>query len=896
MLGGKWLPLVGGGGVCPLLPHHVDYLQKRAVPQELAVAQGLRSIEKGEGSELLGDPIPCAGLLIPYLESQNGYCRVRLDWQDKPRFLAPKGQEVPVYIAKNIQLPPNTPIVVAEGPIKALALLDQGFYAVGLGGTGTTLMGSGDRRTLNPSWEPLDVSKRPIIIMFDTNRSHNLRVARDEARLVLALEKAGARDIRIARLVSSGDNDGPDDILASQGKTAIEQAVQDAIPARCEEYAEKLFAGSSNPAEVVDTLLDDLAFLVGVSTRGSSSKRKVEEFFKARKALSAFRQALHDAETELRTQDASQSEQPHYAVVNGTLHLGSGESSRELANFSASIVEDICIDDGTSHHSIFIVEGSLRNGAKLPKVRLSPRQFSEKEWWLEGWGACAYQTPGPYNHAHLNAAIQQLSNPAKRWIYAHTGWRDIGGKHLFLTSAGAVGGEKIQVELGPVLDKFNLPSDPQDLPGAVRTTLRLLDLAEQQVSFPLLLAAFRAPLMTILPVDGAIHLHGRTGSFKSSTAALIQSFFGHFNHHSLPASFGDTYAALEHKLHQLKDVVVVVDEYTPKSTDPNDDIRKKAIQLFRMIGNGAPRARMTSTMEERPSKPPRALVITTGEELPSGESIVARTLSLSFTNKTVCLEKLTLLGKQKHRLAAAMAGYVAYLAPRLDAIGLWAEKSHRELLPQFELAGVHPRAPSMAAHLALAAELFAEYAMEVGVFDENKANEFIQKSHKALREAIAAQTSTSEAENPGLRFIDLLSELIQNGRVVLLARDQPLKENNQVGWRAGAKVWLLPNLVHEEVAKSARNQGQPITVGQSVVWGALAALGVLTKPQKDRFTVQRLVGGEKRRVIELDRSCLEPISEASEDLPASRIFGDEPSDVSNSGDDIKIPPANNQIN
>ena len=175
----------------PLLPAHVRYLRERAVSEEAARAAGLRSVSDGEASELLGYRASGGGLAIPYPDVDPAYCRIRLDQDDGVRFLAPKNREVPVYVPPNVGMNSAEPIVVVEGPIKALALSSHGFTALGLGGTGTTLTSAPDR-SLNQSWERVSLKGRRVVILFDSNRATNLRVARDEARLAMALEKAGA--------------------------------------------------------------------------------------------------------------------------------------------------------------------------------------------------------------------------------------------------------------------------------------------------------------------------------------------------------------------------------------------------------------------------------------------------------------------------------------------------------------------------------------------------------------------------------------------------------------------------------------------------------------------------------------------------------------------------------
>ena len=179
-------------------PEHVAYLGQRAVPVEVAIRAGLRSVDSLEAAELLRrSECPSGGLAIPY-EGEDGarrYWRVRLDYEG-PKWLAPAGEEVPVWVPPGFRHAAGERLVVVEGPVKALALHAAGFPCIGLSGTGTTLT---DDRALNSSWSRLSLAGAEVILMFDNDRKSNPNVMRDEARLGVALKAAGAR-VLLARL------------------------------------------------------------------------------------------------------------------------------------------------------------------------------------------------------------------------------------------------------------------------------------------------------------------------------------------------------------------------------------------------------------------------------------------------------------------------------------------------------------------------------------------------------------------------------------------------------------------------------------------------------------------------------------------------------------------------
>jgi RecA-family ATPase len=216
-----------------ITPEHIELLQARGIPLELAAAAGLESVDGTIAGKLLGrsQACPSDGLAIPYRGSHPTYWRIRMDRGDV-RYLCPKGRPVPVYVPPSFEAagPEDlaSTLVVTEAPLKALALTAAGLAAVGLGGVATTLCGD----DLHPSWDVLKVAGRDVRLLFDANRASNDHVRAAERRLVEALERAGAA-VRVCSLpfTDGGDDQGPDDYFAERGAEALYSVVRSAVHA-----------------------------------------------------------------------------------------------------------------------------------------------------------------------------------------------------------------------------------------------------------------------------------------------------------------------------------------------------------------------------------------------------------------------------------------------------------------------------------------------------------------------------------------------------------------------------------------------------------------------------------------------------------------------------------------
>src|SRR5438874_785271 len=82
--------------------------------------------------------------------------------------------------------------------------------------------------------------------------------------------------------------------------------------------------------------------------------------------------------------------------------------------------------------------------------------------------------------------------------------------------------------------------------------------------------------------------------------------------------------------------------------------------LTRGQGNHAGRSRMTAGAEVRPGKPPRGLILFTGEDLPGGSSLWARLWTVEVAARSVHFARLSECQRDAAagRYAESLAGFV----------------------------------------------------------------------------------------------------------------------------------------------------------------------------------------------------------------------------------------------
>ena len=579
--------------------------------------------------------------------------------------------------------------------------------------------------------------------------------------------------------------------------------------------------------------------------------------------------------------------------------VGGMLSQTQLTNYQASITSNISLDDGVETKREFEIESELV-GTKY-RLTIPASEFASMNWPIERMGASAITFPNQREYART--AIQWFSITAvERRIYVHTGWRNVDGRWLFLHAAGAICATGLvsdaQVQLSGALGRYALclPAGPDALVSAVRASLKLAKLGPPAICFPLLAATYRAVLGG---ADFSIHLAGETGAFKSEVAALHQQHFGaDMNRVRLPGSWSSTGNALESLAFHAKDVLFVIDDFSPQG-NAIDVARHHAAadRVFRAAGNHSGRGRLDSTAKLREPKPPRALILSTGEDVPRGQSIRARLLILELSKGSIVTAALTECQEDARRglYAEAMGGFVQWLAGRYEDVQTrLGQKMVEHRRVALRNAG-HARTPEIVASLQSGFELFLEFAEECGAIDAAKRKDLAVRCWEALRETSAAQGKHQTATEPTARFICQLRSLLSSGRAHLEARTggRPNQSPRSCGWRLdggdtwsphgdcvgwvdGDDLYLDSTAAYRLVYVAGRDAGEALAVSEQTLKKRLDEKGLLASKEASRETlmVRRTILGSSRSVLHLLRETVLPEGRNDSDIDSTPGDGD----------------------
>jgi hypothetical protein len=571
-----------------------------------------------------------------------------------------------------------------------------------------------------------------------------------------------------------------------------------------------------------------------------------------------------------------------YTVEDNSFYMDKegpwGPQRMKLCNFQAQIAEEITRDDGAETIKQFKIVGTLQGGDSLI-AEIPAADFTEMKWVPEKFGARAIMEAGKGVKDNVRAAIQHNSEDIVcRTTYAQTGWREIDGEMKYLSASGAIGADgldkNVSVDLEGTLANYRLPAPPigEERRRAVRSTLNMLRLSQQSrpgskaIASALFSAIGRAPLGN---ARFSVQATGTTGALKSSTIALAQQHFGAEMHDKkLPGNWADTANCREQLQHAAADAIAVFDDFVPGgSSHEVASAQRDAERLYRSQGNGQARGRLRPDGTPRPSKPPRTLVIATGEDRVRRKSADLRTLPIRFVpedaskNLRGTIDKELLSECQRDAdsgvYAASMAGYVHWLAPSIQTRRKELRKRAVENRKLATHVGDHGRTPEIVGDLFVGADTFLEFAVDVKAITEEEAGHYRKIVWDGLMEAAnEVRDDHREDQDAADSYVQLVRAALLSGRYYLadvVTEDAPAgieeatgwrrkdarepgekswiagSSSERIGWVDGKFVYLVPLLAYNAVQDVAKREGESFPVMRKTIHKQLFDKKLLAK-------------------------------------------------------------------
>ena len=539
-----------------------------------------------------------------------------------------------------------------------------------------------------------------------------------------------------------------------------------------------------------------------------------------------------------------------------------------LCNFAPRIVREVIVDDGAEKTRRYLIGGTDANGNNFTPVEVPAGELEKMAWIANCLDASCDLCVVSQVEKHVRCAIKTTARFAdKRYIFSHTGWKKIGGEWHYLLP----GDKTYQVELkGKQRNYYGAEGmsreDAEDL-------VKLLSggMMPDEVLLPCLATVFLSPLNEFLRQIGhepkyLLTLIGRTGSMKSTVAALMLSFFGNFSATDLPMSFRDTANSIVHNAFALKDVLTCVDDYHPTARSDASQMKATMQTLARGYGDRAARNRLGSDITLREPRPPQGNVIVTAEFAPDiGESGTARLFCVEMKPGSICLPLLTEAQEQALDgcFVRCMGAFIRYIKERhlkdgqeqssLERLKMNFSELRSHWRTELKEASIpfHDRLPDTLACLEVGFLFLTDFLCAKDITDERDATELQNRLHIVLLHLSAKQSESVEADRPTHIFLRKLYSLIECGNVCLLPATgrTEIPPKNYIGYEDETYYYLMLDASHKAVKRLCGEQDEGFAISAKSLAKALADEGLIEPGDNGTNTRTMRFGGRLKRVM-----------------------------------------------
>ncbi len=575
---------------------------------------------------------------------------------------------------------------------------------------------------------------------------------------------------------------------------------------------------------------------------------------------------------------------PPYKIINGCLYKEitnkSGTITKKLCNFLPYLVSEVSVDDGAEVKTVLRLGGVHSSGRVLPEIDVTGAELGTFNWLIERWGADCVLEPERSVKEYVRHAIQQTAENAERiQIYHVTGWKMIDNHWEYLLPND----DKHDVSLRGKLSRYEKADSwtVSDLSSAYFMT-SYFPFAPDEITLPLLAFTFLTPLNEFLHQANCepkfvLCLLGKTGTRKSTLAALFLLFFGRFTGSDLPLSFRDTANSIMYNAFSLKDVLTCIDDFHPSSRKEVSKLTETAQLIMRGYGDRIGRGRLKSDSTPMESRPPQGNAIITAEQAPDiGESGTARYFCLELRDGMIDLHNLSGFQREaeKGTLRSCMLAFTEWIKKRLlkdkdteQSFVNQLKKSFQNYRQEFIDSGIrcHGRVPEIYAWLMIGMEYFLSFLLDYEVISEEECLSTFIRCRDCLYGLAKKQSVSIENDKPTHKFIQKLYSLIESGQVVLLDRNNPadFKPLNYIGYRDDDYFYLNADIAHKQVKRLCGEQEESFSISKNGLIKALAEEG-LTVCDKGKNTKSIRIGDKTLRFICLIKDKADAVAELCE--------------------------------
>jgi len=559
-----------------------------------------------------------------------------------------------------------------------------------------------------------------------------------------------------------------------------------------------------------------------------------------------------------------------HKISIGDTSLRDNKNNEYISNFVLEIVEQIIYEDEIDPIIRYKVKAILlEEKAETEPIEISVEELNSFNFILKTDLArqCVIGTKPSYK-ATLRKVAQIISKDTMKVTkkYTNTGMTEIEGQPAYLYHGGCISlneTNNIKADLSTdELDKYNFTSQQCELVNALALIIEMLSVAPAHIIFPIIATVFLSPLISWFAEEGiyadyVLMLVGKSGSRKSSLAALALNFFGdQFHRNNLPANFKNTENSIEKKAYTIKDSLLVVDDYR------KEKIGRQALKIIEKLlgiyGDRQGRTRMNIDCRSlRKTYTARGTCLVTAEVIPDSlsESRLYRSIIVNIKKDDVNNEILTKLQNNNYMLAVTMKNYIGFVITNKQLI-LTEAKQIMHQLQQNQNNDFHGRSNEAINVMYIAFRIFIKFMIANKMIPQEDEDLYLKKAYSIFINIVKNQAIEVEETDMVKLFYNAVSELKNAGRINFIDYKTGAKLNTTgkiVGYidKAENLYYFHAQTIYDEVKRFYINDDNKFNISKCALQKELQAQGKLYMTDPSRKTVFRtdVTTGEEIKVL-----------------------------------------------
>ena len=388
---------------------------------------------------------------------------------------------------------------------------------------------------------------------------------------------------------------------------------------------------------------------------------------------------------------------------------------------------------------------------------------------------------------HLSAYISKmLAKTPLTYRYRKSGWNMFafpnGQRSMFFCNDAMEQNAVFSTETGKRLDF--LPNVTQS--QAFYFAVKMLALGNMTKTLPLFLFSHIGVMYSIFEEAGfapnfLLNIVGHTGSLKTSVSKIFFKILRD-NRNDIASSFNDTATAMEIKMGNTFDEVLLIDDFRPSSNKTETSRMRNSLEkLVRYFGDGVGKSRGNPLLTLNKEFRPHGVCAITGEYLYGVPSSLLRMLIVHVNTKTFDKKLLKFYQDNPLMFPTHIRFFIDYLQANYGVLVNHIRTRSPVLCDEYRTRSWESRLVQTAAWLDITAEIvFKFYAVQMKLTSPEDAKRQYEQCKFAISEAVNESNELATNTSPEKMFLNGMTKQIRDYNLLIAESKTVYKQNTEL--------------------------------------------------------------------------------------------------------------------